>query len=396
MNPRPPTLRLRGYSLLFGLCCSAFAVNSTAQTLSAPDKLAAIRQQLVQAALDGPTHVQSTQWIDGQGTLRESSSFRSGMKIRGIRVLSYGQDEQGKPSAQVEWKTLPPQAAAAALAATSSAQQAKNCKPSESGRLHHVAALAWSAGSAWNADDLPLLLDFKSLFRAAWQRSSENSALWRLAETQAASERSAYQQALLASSSDDIPWKLQLTLEPVPSTDPQLAYPTGSSADHETASAANTKHKTLKLQLQMTLTTRLQNRPVLQLSTPLELEVQLNNWEPARLNQASRLRVSQQAQNWAQEIHSVLACLPVVAQVTQATPSHFRINAGAQAGVRVGDEWLLADGQKIPRRLLEADIASHTVLAKVQYVDQYHAQLQTQAGASRLVERNWSAWAAQE
>ena len=58
-----------------------------AETLSPEEKLAAIRKGLVQAALDGPTQVSATQWIDGNGALQELSAFRSGMKVRGVRVL---------------------------------------------------------------------------------------------------------------------------------------------------------------------------------------------------------------------------------------------------------------------------------------------------------------------
>ena len=182
MNRRLKPRTRGGFALLLGLCWSAFSVSAAAQALSAQDKLAAIRHELVQAALEAPTHVQVTQWIDGQGVLRESSSFRSGMKIRGVRVLSYVQNTQGEPGAKVDWQASTPFNAAVAAAQAGPGQASKNCKRAESGHLAHIAALAWTFGPHWNADDLPLLLEFKALFRSDWDRSSPNNVQWRLAE----------------------------------------------------------------------------------------------------------------------------------------------------------------------------------------------------------------------
>ncbi len=396
MHYRLKPLTRGGFALLLGLCWSAFPASAAAQALSAQDKLAAIRHELVQAALEAPTHVQVTQWIDGQGVLRESSSFRSGMKIRGVRVLSYAQNAQGEPGAKVDWQTPTPFNAAVATAQAGPSQASKNCKRTEPGHLTHVTALAWTIGPHSNGDDLALLQDFKALFRSDWERSSPNTALWRLAEPKTDVQRSSYHQALLASGADDIPWKIDLSVTQVPTPKLALPFETLQKITGANLHLALVSSQPLRLQLQMTLSSRLQNRPVLQLSAPIELEAQLNNLEAVRLNPASRQRVFQQAQSWAQEIQTVLTCLPVMAQVTQATLSGFRINAGSAAGVRIGDEWLLADEQTIPQRLLEADNASNSVLAKVQFIDQYHALLQVQAGATSNVQRNWIGWAVEK
>ena len=405
MNDNLQPLARNGFAILLGLCCCAFSAGAAAQVLSPQDKLAAIRHELVQAALEAPTDVQVTQWIDAQGVLRESNSFRSGMKVRGVRVLSYVQDPQGEPAAKVEWQTEAPHNAAGALAPARPGQRSKNCKRAEPSHLHHIAALAWTIGAQWNADDFPLLLDFKALFKSDWERRSANTATWRLAEPRAEVQRSSYNQALLASGADDIPWRINLTVEQVSSPTLSTQVETVQKFVWNGGSPAAVPNPPLQLQLQMTLSTRLQSKPVLQLTAPLDLQGQPNNWEAARLNLVSRQRVLQQAQSWAEEIEGVLACLPVVAQVTQvnqltqvsqATKSAFRINSGAAAGVRIGDEWLLADEQKVPQRLLEADMASRTALGKVQFVDQYHALLQLQAGATSRVQRNWTAWAVEK
>ncbi|MFZ2738502.1 MAG: hypothetical protein WBI20_08845 [Burkholderiaceae bacterium] len=385
-----------GIAALLGLCAWVFSTSAMAQVISPEKKLAAIRHELVQAALETPTQVQVTQWVDSQGALRESNSFRNGMKIRGVRVLSYLQEAQGETSAKLEWQTPVPHDAAATMAQVSAGQNPPNCKRTGSTQLHHVVDLSWNLGSRWSVDDLPLLLDFKALLSSDWERRSTNTALWRLAEPRAQAYRSSYDQALLASGADDIPWKINLSVQQIHQPAPIVEGNTVPSAAEVNAPAAALAEPPLKLQLQMTLSARQQNLPLLQFSTLMELQAQRSNWDPARLDLLSRQKVLQQASIWAQDIQSVLSCLPVMAQVTQATKSGLRINAGTAAGVRIGDQWLLADGQKIPQRLLEADVATHTVLAKVQYVDQYHAQLQVQAGTAGKVQRNWAAWAAEE
>lgn len=88
----------------------AAETKSSAQpaAFSPQDKLDAIRQGLVEASLDSPTRVQTTTWIDANGSLRESSSFKNGMKVRGVKVLAYERDEAGQPKAQLQISRHPP------------------------------------------------------------------------------------------------------------------------------------------------------------------------------------------------------------------------------------------------------------------------------------------------
>ena len=58
---------------------------------NADQRLQAVRESLVQLALEGPTQVSSTSFIDERGTLRDSASFTHDMVVRGVRVLAYGQ-----------------------------------------------------------------------------------------------------------------------------------------------------------------------------------------------------------------------------------------------------------------------------------------------------------------
>jgi hypothetical protein len=99
--------------MLVGLLLAAGA--AVAAELSAEERLQAVRHGLAQKSLQGATQVQTTAWIDEKGALRESSSFRTGMQVRGVRVMAYSRDAQGQPQAQLQVQSpqdlLKPQAA---------------------------------------------------------------------------------------------------------------------------------------------------------------------------------------------------------------------------------------------------------------------------------------------
>ena len=94
-------------SLLAILAC-VFATHAKAE-LTPQDRLDAIRQSLIEASLEKPTKVQTTTWIDSQGSLRESSSFKNGMEVRGVRVIAYDRDETGQPKARLQYPAVTPE-----------------------------------------------------------------------------------------------------------------------------------------------------------------------------------------------------------------------------------------------------------------------------------------------
>jgi hypothetical protein len=347
--------------------------------LSAEDKLAAIRQGLLEAALEGPTQVQATQWIDEKGALRESSSYRNGMQVRGVRVLGYTQDATGKPNATLQWHSVPPRP----ITNTPVAARVNACNPAVPGRLQHVISLDWGEGGGWRTDDQPLLLSLRKLLAAELQQASISSAVWRLSQLPTSpANRSSYEQALLGGADEDIPWQLRIGLQQLPALTQTRAV-----------SAWTPAPQPMKIAMTLTLGARGLGKALRQVAITLDLETDAaNNWQPAQWTQASSDRLARQAQEWARQMETELSCQPVVAKVTQANGNQIRINAGASAGLRVGDEWLLADGQQVLERTLEASLAPHTVLAKVMVVAEHHAQLVTVAGANQAVRNNWIGW----
>ena len=76
-----------------------------AQTFSAEEKLEAIKQALVDLAMESEVTLGSAAYIDDQGVLHESTLMSSSNNVRGVRVLSY-LEEAGIPVARVEASML--------------------------------------------------------------------------------------------------------------------------------------------------------------------------------------------------------------------------------------------------------------------------------------------------
>ena len=155
--------------MLVGLLLAAGA--AVAAELSAEERLQAVRHGLAQKSLQGATQVQTTAWIDEKGALRESSSFRTGMQVRGVRVMAYSRDAQGQPQAQLQVQSpqdlLKPQAADTKPAGAKPATAAPACRGQEG--LHHVVGLLLQPRGHWPIDEEHLRRDAAQVLAGAWR-----------------------------------------------------------------------------------------------------------------------------------------------------------------------------------------------------------------------------------
>ena len=394
------------YILPLALLLGTGGWSASAQTLSLEDKLAAIRKSLVEVALEGPTKVTSTQWIDGQGALQESNSFRSGVEVRGVRVISYGTNEQGEATAKLQMEDSSSSKGQKSAADPKKPEPA--CKPIPGGRLQHMIGLQWDISPRFAADELPLVEELRSKWSAQIASTGAAGGLWRVAPMPQSAKRSSYEQALLGSSLDDLPWRLEISAKPLPKPESGILDRVGGSAiagDEVSAGNGRSPQRylwppamplTVPLDLELRLYARNQSKPVLQANSKATLQMQDSIWGMQQLSTNSRTLVLQQAEDWSLELFKTLVCLPVAGEVTQAQGKQFRINLGASSGLRVGDSFLLADTGTVPQRILELGNAGQTVMAKVQYVGLHYAQVVPSAGPGEKVQARWAAWSADE
>lgn len=370
-------------ALLAGLCfCAGLA---SAAELSPEERLQAVRHSLTQQSLQGATQVQTTSWIDAQGALREASSFRTGMQVRGIRVLAYSRDAQGQPQAQLQLQPpqdlVKPQAGPAQAAGVKTAAAQAPCPPQDS--LRHVVGLQVQPRGRWPIDEEHLRIDAAQVLSDAW-RDAANDAAWRLLQLPAAaaphSSLSLYERLLTGGVVHDAPlaWRLQLDMEQLPSPAPVLHLPWASTSS--------------RLRLTLALHAPGQSPPLWQQVLEMPLQAQERTLSAPRLKPVSREQLRALVQTWARTVSERLACEPVQAQVMHTQADRLQIDQGSLAGVRLGDEWLVSDRRRWPSRMLESESKQSLVLARVEQVSQTRAQLQVLAGPSSAVRPNWQAW----
>ena len=380
-----------------GLLTSAVA---QVTVMSPQEKLEAVRQALVSAAMEAPTQVQSTSWIDGQGVLRESSSFKSGMTVRGVRVMAYSQDAQGKPKAEVRWQTdessLRPrtQKSAAAPMAANKEPTAACTQDRHNGRLQHLVGVQVSSPGSWTADTLPMMLDLKEQAQLQLEQTASKSSNWRML-TVDDSPGNSYEKALLGIPQMNLPLRATFTLSkaiPAP-RDPRTLVIPGTQLEW-TPSFGYNKPSPMLLQMDVSVSARGQSKPLFQERAFINLQPETRQWASTQADQASLNLVKQQVDTWATSLNQQLGCLAVLPEVIKADSQEIRINAGTLAGVQLGDEWLLADGKTFPKNLLEPSSTLHTALATVREVKEHYALLTLTAGNRASVRPNWRAWPA--
>jgi len=403
--------------------------------LTAEERLEAIRLGLVQEALRGATRVESLAWVDGQGVLREGSSFRSGMQVRGVQVLAYARDGNGQPQAQLKLPTIgqktpqawtseaaaagqdtvqhPPQGKvpvalkpAATKRSPSQAVAAAGCQRSSA--LKHLLGLQLLVEPGWSSDDAPLAYALSEFAGAAMLQvagsqantsatdsASASQSSWRMV-LQDAPPRSAYTRVLLGSSHDQLPWQAFIRVMPArhvaPLTQRLPEEPGVAAARWVSALWAQAERPPTAVRIQFSLVATGQSRPFFEAEKDLTLTPQLQASGPPQLSELARDEATALVRQWAQQLSARLVCEPVRTEVSQAMGSDLRLNVGALAGVRVGEEWLLANPQRFPQQILEPGVAAGLVLARVQQVFAHYAQLQVLAGPRDQVRPAWRAW----
>lgn len=381
------------------LCMWALCGNAAAQAagLNAQERLEAVRQELLQAALQGATQVQSTAWVDAQGALREASSFKHGMQVRGVRVLSYQRDADGQPRAQVEWqgkqdaaKPAPQQATAALSGPSSLPAKPTACAPE--GKLKHVLGLRLSVPSRSAEQDALVFEDARQSLAEGWALAGESARHWRLLQQASVQPEpalaagnmgssAAYVRLLTAGPAAVAPaWVAHMRLEPLPAA---------SGSWYKWWEAPSPR---MRLSL---VVSAADGATVYQTRTDLPMAVQTSRWAAPRLSKASQAALVQVVEQWSDALSERLACQPVKVQVLQSQADRVQVDQGSMAGMRVGEEWLISDRLRVPQRLLEPGAAQAIVLARVERVEVQRAELKVLAGPTDQVRPQWQAWPVQ-
>jgi hypothetical protein len=397
-------------SLWFGFAAPGFAQGPDA-SLSPQERLDAIRQSLVEASLQTSTKVITTSWIDANGSLRESSTFKNGMEVRGVRVLAYSRDDAGQPKARLQ-STAPQNTGATQVDSTSNVsapialgfkgllQKLKQAVASpEEPKGPPVCAnkvgtsLSHMVGLELDLDPSSHPVVMKAVMnqlQASWVNnlapngSRGQANPWRavnsLPPASMSNKMTAYERALVSSRPAALPWqaKIKIRTEVLPSQGLEMPF--------------TFKHPSLALNLDFELLGNEGQAAKFEDHFSLVLDLVRNEWSPAQLSSESQETIQTQLQTWRTHAEQWLSCQQNTPVVTAVNGTQIEINAGSMAGVKKGDEWLIANPAFFPKEIAGKEGAPQTLLAKVQSVTPFNAQLNVLAGPVQAVQADWRAW----
>jgi hypothetical protein len=345
------------FSLTALVLASSLMTSVSAQSLSAEERLEAIRQSLVQRSLEGPTQVRSTQWVDGNGALRESNSFVTGMEVRGVRVLAYGRDMDQQPTAtgmQLDGKTaLTPSCVSAAA----------------DGAVWHQLNWELRYGSSMAAGRRFEAQLIGQQFRQQVFAASHHAKSWRVSERKLPAD--GYEQLLVGQGEQLVPWVLRLNV----------------SASSDSFPGANVYDVSWEL-----IGRGAGQDPAFRGSQQISIDVPRTvGIESKPLSPMVVAQVQASIQSLQVGMEKVLSCKVPQFQVLKFHSGSVRIAGGAASGIRVGSQMVLADRLKLPLRALEPQALERMAMAEVVAVSDYYAELKFTAGTKFPANAQWVA-----
>jgi hypothetical protein len=383
--------------------------------LTAQERLDAIRQSLVDASLKTPTRVSSTTWVDRQGSLRENSTFKNSLEVTGVRVVGFERDETGTAKARLQMpngnqNTNSSQAKkdsvketgflgavqkfnhlmakatdyAKELSPESKLAKSPVCQPKVGSRLNHVMGLSLDIDPSANGALLQTLLPQLQKQWVDQSTAAGTARTWRavnsLHDASMSKSMTNYERALIGNRPQVLPWEaiLKIRTEALPANGFEgLMGLTGNSL-------------ILNLDFQIVGTDSQPEK--FEESVSLSIDVDRPAWTAPKVSVSSLASLQDQLQTWRDTAEQWLSCQSINPSVAAVFPQQVQINAGALAGVRKGDEWLIANPTLFPAELMSKEGAPQTLLAQVQSVTPYNSQLVVLAGPAQAVQPNWRAW----
>jgi hypothetical protein len=341
---------------LLGLAGVNFSV--AAADLSPQERLNAIRSAMVEAAMKSNTRVSATSWMESDGKLRELNRFSSEIKLRDLQVAQYSRDAGKQPQAE--------------LVVTNAvvAVQPNRCEaPQAKAPLRQVMTVGMDLSSGLAPAQRYQAQQLGFAARARLLQSAARSEHWRLISTQA--QTRAYDRLIHGHGEEHVQWHAQLTVTPVPFA--------GVSDDFSA----------FGLTLQVSGPGQRQGWFVAEEVVVPSLPTQA--YGTPKMDTDTNAAIGRAVSAMVQQLEKQLACEPQTFAVEQKD-GRLALNAGSNAGLRVGDKLMIADPSILPRHTLEPGALDAAVLAEVKSVTPYQAEIKQIAGRKQKINGAWVAW----
>lgn len=332
--------------------------SASAADLSAQERLNAIRGAMVEAAMKSNTRVSATSWMESDGKLRELNRFSSEIKLRDLQVAQYVRDAGQQPQAEL------------VIANTAEAVAPNRCEaPQAKAALRQVMTVGLDLSPGLPPAQRYPAQQLGFAARKQLLQEAARSQRWRLITTQA--QTRAYDRAQYGQGEENVQWHAQLTVTPVP-----LA---GVSDDYSAFGV------TLNISGPGTRQAWFVAEEVVVPSVPTQA------YGTPKMDGDTNAAIARAVAAMTAQLDKQLACEPQAFEVQQSK-GRLSLNAGSQAGLRVGDKLMIADPTVLPRHTLEPGALDAAVLAEVKSVTPYHSEIKQVAGRKQKFNGAWVAW----
>ena len=346
--------RLRTVTLL-GLASVNFSV--AAAELSAQERLNAIRNAMVEAAMKSNTRVSATSWMESDGKLRELNRFSSEIKLRDLQMLQANRETGQNSQAEL------------AGAHIERVQPGRCEAPQAKAPLRHVMTVGMDLSPGLVATQRYQAQQIGFAARTRLMQAGAQAQRWRLISTQA--QTRTYDRLIHGHGEEHVQWHAQLTVTPAPLAGVSDDYSVFGLSLVVSGPGQRQAWFTAEEVVVPSLPTQTYGTPKIDVSTQAAI---------ARAMTAMVVQLDQQ-----------LACEPQTFTVEQ-NQGRLAIKAGENAGLRVGDRLMIADPSVLPRHALEPGALDAAVLAEVKSVTPYQAEIKQIAGRKQKINGSWIAW----
>ena len=355
----PQGLRL----LIPVLLCASFAqgaVSGYDQTAS--EKLEVVKRALVDLALESEVKLGTSAYLDGQGVLHESSILSTDMKVRGVRVLSYLK-EAGITVAKVDGSILSNPSCPGSR--TDSRREARvriiYSLPNEAVGDHHMSELA-----QFSEQMLHRRLSTSKQWSTRPERAYDNS----------------YQRYVSGSSSDQVPYRLDIRLSgaaPVPTA---RGYLKRSQIAKLPARVYQSLWPDRALEYELVLINRITGTPLWRKTLPLIYPAVSRGYSKGAVPLKFQQDVAAVTDQFIIALNEAMDCQPEAYQLSAIAGDSDKasINAGLIAGLAVGDQFLISADVNILDEALSLSGLAGLALAEVESVYMHSATIKHVAG----------------
>lgn len=366
-------------SSLFLLFLAMSSAPLNGQELNAEEKLSAIKNSLVDLAIDSKVRIGAAAFIDSNGALHESSTITSDVSVGGIRVLSYLK-EAGIPLATINANVFPDQ----------------SCSDSgtKTKRQALVRLLSDKSYHSYQRVGDHYLNEIGEFIEHNLITELGSSNNWKVSKDH--EYRTSYEKYVSSSASDNANYRFEINLshkdslslkkagETLVSQSLTLPYnfitwgnPHLSDLSFEGRSAEHSLHYNLVLKDAKT------NEILWEHKSRLHYPKISKNYKKEIIPTKMRRDIKTITEHLVIEATSSLECSVDYYQlgVVSGKDNEYKIYAGREVGIQVGDQFLLSIDSNMFTRPFNDSNLTGLALARVKRVDEETAVLQHLAGA---------------